>query len=635
MIHFRSDCGAGILPAEVWAACRPIGGAMVRGFIIWGAVSLSLAVGQETGQRTNASSWVQQAQQTPYQEITVSSIVARRDLLARRIAELDRFLAGGEAKNSARWRDYLRWNDLAKVVQGDPLTITPEAQGVAARLYSGEPGLEFPPFVAVREALTSYANLATARAQQPFDDVFEERRQRLIAAIEAYQAERSTAARVELLEQLSWFQNLGQMPRLVSEIRKSHQRPNLMIRLSQGFVSHVVERDVHEVSPVRDVILGTRVAGVATTVGRVSAGLIPSADRVGIQLLLVGQATTRSIGHQRPVEIRSTSSTQIAACQALFLDPGGAQLGTTDANCRTRTNIHSISAQNRMGQRLIEKIAWRRAAQQKPLAEAVASRKAEGRVERMFRGQALPLVDQANSRLRDEVRQPLSRRNLYPREIHFSTTTNAVYGRIKQARSDQWSSATAPPSITGRAGLTLQVHETLFNNTAETAISGFKLTDERAAEIMRELTGSVPDELVPAPDKDPWSITFAIKRPLQVSFSAERIEISLEGREFTRGDRVLDQPIRIAANYRPQVTDQGLLLERIGDLQVTFPGREGERLGVREVTFKTFMETKFREVFKERIQGEGLQLPGRLARSGRHRLAELSSADGWIELGWN
>lgn len=612
--------------ANVLVASSLVAGPLMAG---WWLESPSLAAEPVAGVG------IEQVEGASYRSITLEEVKARRDELARRIAELDRYLQGGGSDKASGWKSYLKWPELVQITQGDGLELPAGAEQVAARFYTGQPGLEFPRFVAVRDALSAYASLASGRKQQPFDEQFTSRRAELAAALRAYRERPTSTTRAELSDRLAWFESLNQLDPVVRGIREEHRYPNLMIRVSDKFVSEAVARDVDERQYVEDVILKTHVRGTAHTVGRVTSRLVPDSNRAAIQLLLAGQATTPSVGYQRPVRICSTSRTGISACQTLYFDPQGAHLGTTDANCRTQTQIHSISAPDRMGQKMIEKIAWRRAGQQKSQAEAIASRKAEVRVESMFRREAEPVVAKANARLRGEVRRPLVQRNVFPKEIHFSTTHEAVHGQVRQALAGQWSAPTAAPAVDAQHQLSIQVHETAIANTAETAIGGFQLTDVRAAELVEELTGSVPEELKPSADKDPWSITFALKRPVQVSFDDDSIEIAVEGRQFTRGDRVLAQPMRIAARYRPVATPEGVLLQRQGDLEVTFPGRETQRLGVREVAFKTFMEGKWGEIFKSEIRGQGLELPGQMAQMGRRPVQAVQSRHGWLSLGWN
>jgi hypothetical protein len=152
---------------------------------------------------------------------------------------------------------------------------------------------------------------------------------------------------------------------------------------------------------------------------------------------------------------------------------------------------------------------------------------------------------------------------------------------------------------------------------------------------MEEATGSVPEELQLGEDKAPWSISFDWNRPVTVQFDDHTVMFAIRGRRFTSGDRQpLSRPMEIAARYQMQMTPEGVRLERQGDIDVTYPGREGERQSAVEIFYKTLMRNKFAGLFKPEIIGEGIQLPGRWQRLGKVRLRRLSTGGGWLAAGW-
>jgi hypothetical protein len=179
-----------------------------------------------------------------------------------------------------------------------------------------------------------------------------------------------------------------------------------------------------------------------------------------------------------------------------------------------------------------------------------------------------------------------------------------------------------------------QVHESALNNTAEKAIAGLTLTDERIAELTKELTGSVPEELQIKEDDQPWSISFDWQQPVTVEFDNETLKIAVRGRRFTSGDRVLNKVMEMSATYALKTTPAGVNLTRQGDIEVRFPTSTSNRLRAMDRVFKTLMEKKFSEVFKQEIQGDGFSLPGRFDALGTIRLNDLSADDGWLSLGW-
>ncbi len=162
-----------------------------------------------------------------------------------------------------------------------------------------------------------------------------------------------------------------------------------------------------------------------------------------------------------------------------------------------------------------------------------------------------------------------------------------------------------------------------------------QITDLRAKDLVEEITGEVPEQLQIREDEDPWSITFDRNQPLSVRFDENHVTIAVRGREFTRGDQALRQIIQIAATYQLEAINGRVRLSRLGDLDVTFPTKEGGRLSLQELRDKTFMTNKFEGLFRQEISGEGLALPGRWQQLGDLSLEYVAAEDGWLSLGWN
>ena len=72
--------------------------------------------------------------------------------------------------------------------------------------------------------------------------------------------------------------------------------------------------------------------------------------------------------------------------------------------------------------------------------------------------------------------RPLRKFRLSPESIELNTTEHRLRCRLRQARFDQIAAADAPPPASdGRVGF--QVHESVFNNTASSALSGVFLME--------------------------------------------------------------------------------------------------------------------------------------------------------------
>ncbi|MCA9168342.1 MAG: hypothetical protein KDB23_11760, partial [Planctomycetales bacterium] len=316
-----------------------------------------------------------------------------------------------------------------------------------------------------------------------------------------------------------------------------------------------------------------------------------------------------------------------------IIDPLGIRSEPACATCTTNSVIDSISAGDRIGSRMIERIAWKKAGQQKGQVEQISSRRAEQRIAQRMDEQSNERIGTTNYRWETELREPMRKRGNYPRAVSIWSSPDRLHLTAVQGQNSQLAAPTAPPAAP-TDNLSVQVHQSLIANTAVNTIGGMTITDERAQELVMELTGDVPEELKIKQDEDPWSITFDLQQPVAVSFNDNQVRIAIRGRKFVRGNQVVRQTTQIAANYQLQIADGRVQLVRQGDIDVSYPDKDGDRLSLTELRNKTFLTNKFEGLFKKELTGEGLKLPDQWANLKDLALGYAAADNGWLSLGW-
>ncbi len=204
--------------------------------------------------------------------------------------------------------------------------------------------------------------------------------------------------------------------------------------------------------------------------------------------------------------------------------------------------------------------------------------------------------------------------------------------QMLQANAAQISAASDAPGWDADHDLGVQLHQSVVANFARATLGGMTLTDEKLAELMGEATGEVPEELQITADKTPWSITFSSTRPVRATFSDSTFRIVIRGRQFTKGSQVTNENVDISAAYKMERTDAGAKLTRIGDVEITFVGRE--ELATGQVVLRTFLRKKFDAMFEPEIASEGFELPNQWSVAGSVHLEQMQAQDGWLVLGW-
>lgn len=528
----------------------------------------------------------------------------------------------------AAWSEHLNWETFGKTVDIIPPNLAVLNKTLVA-LNADRVGIEAAHWSGLREKLERYMYLAQFAADPKAADAFSARVEQLAKAVLAVTTDPRSEEANQIGRLLGWFDRYEQHTATIAKLRSHFAQPNLVATVSAKLVSRSASRQISRTLPINDVILGTTIHGSAHTTANISLGLIPSANRIGAEVRMTGNADSKNTGWNRGVQIRSSGSTSIYATKPIYVTLDEITTGMASAKCSTTTQIQAICHQRR----LVEKIAWKKACESKSQAECIANQRAEERIRQELDNEVRKTVAESRHKLTTEIRNPILRRNAMPRFISTSSDSQRAWIRLLQANASQISATAAAPFAIPTADVAVQVHESLAGNLSEVLIGGLKLTDELLAEKIEEAGREVPEELKIRDDTDPWSITFSRVRPISVRFDDDQMVIVVRGAQFTRGSTTVTRDMEISATYTVQRTDAGLRLQRQGEVDAAYVKQGAEGFG--DIAIKTLMRTKFSALFKEEIETSGMKLPGPLEGKGELQMKTFNLGQGWAVVGWD
>lgn len=608
------------------------------------AVALLAAIGQPrvtAGELADLAAEAR-AEKDDFRGVDVPVLKRAASGLRVAIAPLQRLL--DRSKSGAGWRTYLDWPTLSEVASDD---YAAEASGVDAGLIdrlqlkfeSGANGLAMPQFARVRRALDRYRRAAEAAVAVDAAERHAEILERLAAALEAADADGTSNALEPIGIVLNELEATGQSLDLVTRVREATGTPNLLIDVDEALLATAVNREVDTVEPVDEVIVGTRVRGTGRTVGQVRLDLVPSSADAAIELVFGAVNHSKTHGGRGPVTVFSDGETRLDARKRLLVDDEGISVGPTEVSASAHSSPTGIAVSKRFGKKLIRKIASRKSSQLRPQADAEASMKARAKLRRQFDEQTAGPIADARRDYQQRFREPLLERDWYPDLLKLSTSDSRLSVVARKAISDQIAAAAPPPNPAAEAVLAARVHDTAINNVAEITLSGRTLTQEDVENLADSREFQMPDAFGSDPDQQPWSITFARKRPVEVDVADDWLQITIRGDAFTSGDRAFPG-MDIWASYRVGQVDGDpgrVCLIREDEVQIFPPGFEPglDRLTVQETSLKRILTRRFNRIFKDVIEIEPLDLPGDLAAAGPLPMHELVvRKNGWISAGW-
>ena len=587
--------------------------------------------------------------------VTAEDVAAAKEQVATRAQELEQYLSSGGANGEA-WKQYLGWDSLqsqlAEAAETDQVQITK----LIDRLTANEEGLELPQFQNLARALERYQTVASIYGVSNQGELYATSMDRLAEDLDKYAQQPSARLSHAIGSRLGSIAALGQSPELVAAVRRQYSKPNAYLEITADFLNRVGSRDVNDVGPVNDCILGTSISGTGTTSGNFVLQTLPADDRARILLSVAGNTHAHTVGLNGPAILRSTSNTNFTSQKILEItDPS---FWVYPADVDANTNSHTYSVQKRgggIGSRLVSAIGSRRAAESKPQADAIASSHAEERIASEMNDEVLEQIRKARDRYTDDFRRPLMRRNAYPDVIRFSSTDSLVAVEVLHATRHQLGAASLPPAAPAGHDIAARLNQTSVENALAVLLGGATLSQDTAAEDP-ELDRNLPDWLQDIIDErqpeegeadtegfKPWSVEFRRHRPISVEFGDNKITGTVHAARINTGDETYEGWDLIAV-FTPHAQNGQISLIREGEIDVLptdFDPTAGQQLRRRDVALRNNLSKEINERadrgegIPEVIEIEPIEMSEDLKHLGMMWVRRLEPAAGWLTVGLN
>lgn len=570
------------------------------------------------------------AAKTEFQPLHPARPAIAKTELINSLHNLQNFLNRGGKEYADAWKSFLRWNALGQQLRtGNPDVET--LSRILKQFFMSTEGLEHDAFLNARDRLRVYIDVVMLAGDPDLRATYSSRLDALALHLASLDldASRSDAAKAGRI--VAWLESADQAPELVQAVRARYNRSNGFGQVSARLVQEVFQQDFEDRSVIEETVMGAYTRGTAHTRAKLTAALVPNSTKGTIELRMRGRAVANdNVAYSGPATIYSSAVTQLFAQKPVLIDCFGLHPQSATARCKTSMQIQDIDA----SRRIIERIAWRRAGRMQGEAETTASRLAEERVAEGLDEEAQTQIDEANEVVVNQLRNPLIRRAAFPPVLDVSTTSSHLRLKALMCSRYQLAEAGDPPPIDPAHDIAVVMHESFVENFSEIMLGGKTLEDDQLLELMKIITGSEPRALWVHARTEPWSINLVSFRPIAVRFRDELLEISIRGREFRHGDRVLGRPLKINGMFRMEITPDGPHLIRQGDIAVSYLD-EGTETSEQARMMK-FVRQKFRAILAESLYFDGLTPPagGSLAMLRKLHPKQLTAADGWAVLGY-
>ncbi len=571
------------------------------------------------------------AEYRPLSEIDLEVV---RDELAEAFERLDGRLSR-DGENGALWREFLWCDRLEDALQSEsPLDVSTLAR-IDKRFTAEQEGLNLVWFVDVHQAMRRYRSMDRSIDNPRFQPTYEALLDALAERVEAYASEPTADVAVEIGQAVGQLEDFRQVPQLVRAIRHHFSHPNLFFEVSADLISAGMSMSVDETGPVRDVILGADIRGTGHTTGQLCVSLVPDADRAAIDMVLQTTTQSQNIARKGGVRIYNNGTTVIGTQKSVWLDEQGFSTMGAVSQATTRTTITGIRSDR--GSNLIEKAARRRAEKQQREAECIGSLHAEQQSNRRVDQEVGERLSQANAAFVDKFRVKLVGRKLFPQQLRFSTTEQALQIVGLQADASRLAAATPPPELPDGSDIALRLHQSMVDNFAAGALAGRTVDDQQLRKIVVDLLGEMPEVLEVEEENDErWAVSFDRDRPITVTFAEGMLTLVIRGSKYTKG-KTAYPAMNITAIYKIEPAAEGFKAIRQGDLQIFPPGfdpQSGDTLSTSLVVIRRLLERRMGKFLGEEIELGSFVVPDQWLKVGQLRPLSLAAENGWLTVCW-
>jgi hypothetical protein len=572
------------------------------------------------------------ASKNQFRNVTDAEVQTARTALQQKLTLLRSYLQG--RPTGPGWSSYLRLDDTAKELaagdQGDPEKL----YEYMALYTNGHPGLEIPHIATTGRAIRAYADVLTVK-KNPQASIHHAQRMQQLSELAGKLSNEPGNVDTGTFAFLLGETSAGrQNPELVSAARKLYSQPNLIVMAKKKIIAAAMESNIDEVAPISDNILGTTVRGTTHTQGRTTLDLRDDPNKAVFDLHLTGQVHSKTIGYNGPAVVYTKGETAIDGHKIIWFDEQGLNAHDATATAKTSSTFTGFGATSKHFQGMIANIASKRAYQNKSTAEFIASQHASVRVKNRVNEQASVMLGNSNREIRSRFRAPLERWGIYPQEMHFSSTYQAMHGTILAADTYQLGAPYPHPKVElpASSDVELRIHESAINNSAFTIFAGRTLTRDYVEKWLARNNQKMPEELQDEEQRD-WSIDLDTERPIYITFGDGGFVFQLRGTEWKSGDNTYPA-MNVTARYKLELTPAGIKAVRQGDVEIYPPDfKPGDTLNGQQTALKRILTRRFNKILKEEILGEGIQLKGRLASYGKLFVRAFDSQDGWLQAG--
>ncbi len=482
-------------------------------------------------------------------------------------------------RDASAWQKYLLLHQLQELCSTGAEVSPAErklARDILYRYHSTQLSSEQAALLE-QPALRNFAAQLEAWAAEPVDLLA------LATSLENYETDNGNAhaiALAEMYDLLRWSSE-AETSDLANAINSYYRNANVRVAISAELVNRLLPKEMRTAEPVQDTIQGASVQGQSETSTRLRLVLLPDRFRWRLGLEAKGEVASSTASTSGPATFYQDGAASYRARKLLTVDRKSIQLHDAEAEAAARTRLNDFETDYDgipLFNALARMIARNQYDQKTPAATLEVENKIVNRAAGTLDQQVAERIEKAKEEIENKLMAQLKKLRLDPTAVDLETTQDRLIARYRLAGREQLSAHTPRPQAPGDSLLSVQIHETAFNNALEHLnLTGRKI---ELRELFQEMTTRFGDQKIPVPDDLPEGVfvTFADHDSVRIDCQDGRLRIRIHLKELaiTNNHKTFKNLI-VTGYYKPHPDQLDANLERDGIIELG-----GNRLGAGE-----------------------------------------------------
>lgn len=446
-----------------------------------------------------------------------------------------------------------------------------------------------------------------------------------IETLEADPVHRCSASLADAMQSLRFSEHPEQAA--VSQAIGMHYRnANLRLAVSEDFINRMMPAPALTEKPVRQNILGADTRGHSQVATRLKTDFVADESAWNIELKLDGDIASNTKSSRHGAAFYNASVASVQAIRSIRISTSGLEINGRPTTVESNDSLKRFSTDwdklPILGD-MVRKFAHDEFVKARPVAKRIMQKTISQQTDSEFDTQLQSKINSAQTQFETRLIGPLQSLDLHPMVVDMQTTDTRLIARYRVASNDQLSSYTPRPVPPSDSQLSLQIHQSTFNNMAGQVVAGdrpWTMQDlsDKIADLLQQPKQTIDEEAA-----QDVTIQFNEARPITVEFEDNRMWLTLRVASLEQPGRIHLKNFTIRTSYLPSVDGLKAELTRDGVISV-----DGHRLAIRD---KVPLRAIFSRVFSSRstipmVSEDLLKDP----RAAGLAVSQLEMRDGWL-----